>query len=222
VKSFEAGVLPRTAALVYTLLVVELLFLLTAAPGLVLLVLLDHDASNVPLAAACAVPCGPAFSAALFAVRHRSGDLTDLTPARAFWRGYRGNLLPVLKIWVPWLAWLAIVMVNLAHGAASGVPGWWRVLLVVVAVVATLWVVNALVITSLFAFRAVDVARLAFYFLVRTGGATLGSAGLVVVAGGVTAVSSEAVLALLGSVLAIALLWTDRSMLAAIRERFTA
>lgn len=218
----NAGVLARAAALVYTLLVVELLFLLTAAPALVLLVLLDHDASNVPLAAACAIPVGPAFSAALFAVRHRSGDLADLAPARAFWRGYAGNLRPVLMIWVPWLAWLAVVAVVLAHGAAAGVPGWWRVLLVVLAVVATLWVINALVITSLFAFRAVDVARLAVYFLMRTGRATLGSAGLVVVAAGVTVLSSEAVLALLGSVLAAALLWTDRSMLDAVQARFTA
>src|SRR5258705_8120945 len=46
------GPLARAAAVVYTLPVVELLLLLTTAPGLILLILLDRDASNVPLAAA--------------------------------------------------------------------------------------------------------------------------------------------------------------------------
>ncbi|MEV6928139.1 hypothetical protein AB0M46_27080 [Dactylosporangium sp. NPDC051485] len=54
------------------------------------------------------------------------------------------------------------------------------------------------------AFRTVDVARLALHFLPR--GATLGNAGLLVAASGVTMLASEAVAALLGSVLAAVLL----------------
>lgn len=218
---FGDGPLARAAALVYTHLVVELLLLGTAMPGLVVLVLLDRDTSNIPLAAACAVPFGPALSGALYALHHRSRDATDLRPAAAFWRGYRLNFRGALAIWVPWLAWLTIVAVNLAHFSAAGVPGWWAVLLVVVAIAATLAAVNALVITSLFAFRAVDVARLAASFLGRTPGVTLGSACLLVVAAGVTAVSSEAVLALLGSAFAAALLRTCRTMIAEIRRDFT-
>ena len=221
-REFGQGPLAGAAALVYTLLVIELLLLLTTAPGLVLLILLDRDASNIPLAALFAVPFGPALSAALFAVHRRHSDLTDLKPAAAFWRGYRLNARGALAIWIPLLALLAIIGVNLSHGSAAGVPGWWRVLLVVIVAVATLWAANALVITSLFAFRARDIARLAVYFLVRTFGATLGSAGVLIVAGVITFFTSEAVLMLLGSLLAAALLMTSRPMIAMVHERFIA
>jgi hypothetical protein len=221
-RQFGDGPLSRAAALIYTLLVVEILFLASTVPGLVPLVLLDRNASNIPLAAVCALPLGPAISAALYALQHRHCDLTDLKPAAAFWRGYKANVGGVLKVWVPLLAGLTIVAVNLANFSAANVPGWWAILLGIVAVAATLWGVNALVITSLFAFRATDVARLAAYFLVRKKGVTVGNAGLVVAAAGVTVLSSEAVLALLGSVLAIALLKTCRPMTDEIRKEFTA
>jgi hypothetical protein len=219
---FGEGPLARASALVYTLLVVELLLLVTAAPGLVALVLLDRDASNIPLAAACAVPLGPALSAAVYALHHRRRDLDDLRPAAAFWRGYRINLRGALQVWVPWLAWLTIVAVNLAHLTAAGVPAWWAPLLVVVAAVGTLAAVNALVIASLFSFRAVDVARLAMAFLARSPGVALGNTCLLAVAAGVTALASEAVLALLGSVLALALVRTCRPMIVQIQREMTA
>ena len=207
-RHFGEGPLARAAALIYTHLVVELLLLGTTLPGLLLLILLDRDASNIPLAAACALPLGPALSAALYALHHRRRELTDLRPAAAFWRGYRLNFRGALAIWVPWLAWLTIVGVNLAHFSAAGVPGWWAVLLVVVAVAATLVAADALVITSLFSFRAADVARLAASYV--------GSRP------GVTAVASEVVLALLGSVLAAMLLRSCRPMVAEIQREFTA
>lgn len=221
-RQFGEGPLARAAALAYNLLVVELLLVVTTVPGLVVLVLLDRDASNVPLAAACALPLGPALSAAVYALHHSRRDLTHLIPAATFWRGYRLNFRGAMQIWVPWLVWLTIVAVNLAHFTATGLPRWWAVLLVLAAAAATLWAVNALVITSLFAFRATDVARLAASSLARTPGVTLGNACLLVVAAGVTAVSSEAVLALLGSVLASALLRTCRPMILEIQREFTA
>jgi uncharacterized membrane protein YesL len=221
-RQFGEGPLARASALIYTLLVVEVLLLITTAPGLVALVLLDRDASNIPLAAACAVPFGPALSAALYALRHRGRDLADLRPGAAFWRGYRLNVRGALLVWVPWLAWLMIVAVNLSHLAAAGVPVWWAVLLALVAAAATLAEVNALVITSLFSFRAPDVVRLAVSHLVRTPGVTLATACLLVVAAGVTVAASELVLGLLGSVLAAALLRTSGPMIAAIRREFTA
>jgi uncharacterized membrane protein YesL len=221
-RHFGEGPLARAVALVYTVLVVELLLLLTAAPGLVLLVLLDRDASNVPLAAACVLPFGPAFSAGLYALARRRLDLTDLRPAAAFWRGYKLNAAGVLRIWIPFLVVVTVIGVNLTHLDAAGVPSWWAVLLVLVAAIVVLWAVNALVITSLFAFRAVDVARLAAYFLVHRAGVTLGNAGLLVVAGGLTAVSSEAIPVLLGSVFAAMFVLTSRPMTTEIEEKFTA
>jgi len=215
---FGEGPLARACALVYTLMVVEALFLLTAVPGLAGLVLLGRDATNVPLAALCLIPAGPALSAALYAVHHRRLDLTDLRPGAAFWRGYRLNLRGVVKLWIPWLLWMAVLGSNLA---VAGAGGWWAVSSVVVAVVATLWVANALVITSLFAFRARDVARLAAYFLTRSPRASLGNACLLVLAAAVTLVASEVAMALLASVLASLLLLNSRTMIAEVRERFT-
>jgi hypothetical protein len=219
-QRFGDGPLSRAAALIYTLLVVEGMLLLAALPGLVPLILLDRDASNVPLAAACALPLGPALGAAVFALHRRSRDIADLEPAKAFWRGYRMNLLDVLRLWVPWLVLLMIIGVSLANFTAAGVPGWWAGLLVVIAAGSVLWMANALVISSLFAFRTRDVARLAAYFLGRRPGVTLGNAGLVILAGAVTYVANDAVLALLGSVLAAMLLQSSRPMTADIRERF--
>ena len=51
------------------------------APGLVVLLLLDRDGSNVPLFAVCAVPLGPAVSAAVYALHRRHSDLADLRTA---------------------------------------------------------------------------------------------------------------------------------------------
>ncbi|MET8145567.1 hypothetical protein ABZU32_35145 [Sphaerisporangium sp. NPDC005288] len=221
-RRFGEGPLSRISALVYTLLVVELSFLAAALPGLAGLVLLDRSAGNLPLAVACALPVGPALSAALYALHRRGRDLADLRPAAAFWRGYRANLGGVLKLWIPYLVWMAIVATTLANLGAAGVPGWWAALLAAVAVAATLWAAGALVVTSLFAFRAADVARLAAYFLSRRPAVTLANACLLVVAGGVTLVATEAVTALLASVLAAALLWNTRTVVAEVEREFTA
>jgi hypothetical protein len=221
-RAFGAGPLARVAALVYTLLVTEGLLLLTSAPGLVPLLLLRADASNLPLDAACLVPAGPAVSAALFALRQRSGDLADLHPAAAFWRGYRLNAAGVLRVYVPWLAGVTMVAMALAHGPASGVPGWWRALLVVIVVAGILWLANAMVITSLFAFRTVDVARLAAYFLGRTPLVALGNAGVVIAGALVAAFGTEPVALLLAAVGCLALLTSSRPMIEQVKERFTA
>lgn len=221
-RQFGEGPLARVAALVYALMTIELLLLVTTLPGLVLLVALDRDAADAPLAVACALPVGPALSAALYALRHHRGDLTDLRPAAAFWRGYRLNAGAVLRLWVPWLAGLALVAENLAHVRAAGVPRWWTALLVVVAVASALWMANALVIISLFAFRPIDVARLAVYFLGRTRGVTLANLCLLIVAAGVVLIASEAGLALAAVFFAAGLLRAAQPMVVQVTEDFTA
>ncbi len=220
-REFGEGPLARVAALVYNLLTVELLLFAATLPGLVPLVLLDRDASNAPLAVACAIPLGPALSAALFALRRRGADLADLKPAAQFWRGYKLNAGAVLRVWIPWLALMAILAVNLSHRKAAAIPGWWVALLVAFAVAATLWMANALVITSLFAFRPIDVARLAAYFLGRTKAVTLGNLCLLICAAGLVLVASEAVLALAGVVFAAFLLRICQPMIALVTEEFT-
>jgi uncharacterized membrane protein YesL len=222
VTRFGEGPLSKSMALLYTLMTIEFLLLVSLLPGLLPYLLLERDASNLPLFAICALPIGPAVSAALYALRHRRLDLTDLKPAAAFWRGYRANFLPVLQIWAPLLVWLTILAVNLTHLASAGVPTWWAALLVVVAVAAMLWGINALMITSLFSFRARDVARLALYYLGRTKGVTLGNLCLLIAAAGLTALASEVVLVLLGSVLALVLLRTNIPMITDVQREFTA
>lgn len=213
---FGEGPLSRAAALVYTLLVVELLLVLTTAPGLVALALLDRDVSNLPLVALCAVPLGPALSAAVYAL-HQRPDLTDLHPAR----GYRRNVADALLVWVPLLVWLTVLAVNLAHLPSAGVPRWWAVPLVLVGAGSAVLGAHALVITSLFAFRLRDVVRLARFFVLRTPVVTLGTAGLLGAATALLA-TSPALLVALAAVLALALLRGGDPMIAQIRKEFTA
>ncbi|WP_189046746.1 hypothetical protein [Micromonospora sonchi] len=220
-REFGAGPLSRAAALIYTLLVVELLLLLCAAPGLVALFALERHASNLPLVAACAVPLGPAFSAALYALHHQRLDLTELHPSRLFRRGYRANLAGSLLVWVPTLLWLTVIAINLVNLSAAGVPRWWAALLVPVGAGVAVVGVNALVITSLFTFRVRDVVRLAGYFVLRTPQVTVGTALLLVAATVLTLVASEAALAALGSVLALALVRGGEPMITTVRQEFT-
>ncbi|MFF0155441.1 DUF624 domain-containing protein [Micromonospora sp. NPDC005203] len=219
-QQFGDGPLSRITSRVYLLLVVELLFLLTTLPGLLPMLLLGRDPSNLPLAAVLLVPVGPALSAALYALRHQRSDLTDLRPATLFWRGYRANLSGVLRVWVPTLLWLTVLAVNLAYRGAVGLPGWWTGPLVLLAVAVTLCAANALVVTSLFDFRTRDVLRLAVHFLVRTPGVTVGNALLVAAAAAVTAVFSEAVLAMLASVAVLAFLRVSDPMVRLIQKDF--
>lgn len=221
-REFGEGPLAKVSALVYTLLATEGLFLLTTAPGLVLLLLLDRSSSNLPLDALCLLPVGPAASAALFALHQRQSDLGQLSPAASFWRGYRLNAAGALKVFVPWLLVLTMLSMTLAHRAASHLPGWWVALLVVIGVVATLWLVNALLITSLFAFRTVDIARLATWFLGRTPMATIGNLGVLLIAAVVTAYGTEALAALLVSVFSMLLLSSSAKTIALVRRDFIA
>ncbi|WP_329414621.1 hypothetical protein OG802_27395 [Streptomyces sp. NBC_00704] len=219
---FGAGPLSRAAALLHTLLTVEALFLATAAPGLAGLLALGPDPANLPLAAVCLTPLAPAASAALYALHHRGRDLTDLHPARAFGRGLRLNALPALRLWTPLSVWLTVIAFTLTHFNATGLPVWWAVLLGAVGAACLLWGAHALVLTSLFTFRARDTARLAAYFLLRRRSVTLAAASLLVLAAAVTAAFTEALTALLAAPLLLSLLRSSRPLIAETREEFTA
>ncbi|GAB7105080.1 hypothetical protein JCM4814A_33940 [Streptomyces phaeofaciens JCM 4814] len=218
---FGTGVLSRAAALLHTLLTVEALLLAAATPGLIALFLLDPDPANLPLAAVCLLPLGPALSAALYALHHRGRDLTDLHPARAYARGWRLNAVPALTLWTPLLAWLTVIAFTLTHFAATGLPRWWAALLGLTGAVSLLWGAHALVLTSLFAFRSRDTARLAAYFLLRHARATAGAASLLVLAAGLTALLTEALPALLAAPLLLSLLHCERPVIAETEEDFT-
>ncbi|TDC33755.1 DUF624 domain-containing protein [Micromonospora sp. KC213] len=220
-RQFGTGPLSRVAAYVHILLVVELLLLVTTLPGLAPLLLLDRDVSNLPLVAVGLLPVGPAVCAALYALRHQPPDLTDLRPAAVFWRGYRASLAGVLRIWAPALLWLTVIAVNLAHLDAAAVPSWWAVPLLGVGALVALCTAQALVVIALFTFRTRDILRLAPHLLVRSPSATVGNLLLLAAATGITAVFSEAVLALFGSLLVLAFLRINEPVIDTVREEFT-
>ncbi|MER7476288.1 hypothetical protein ABTX60_01330 [Streptomyces sp. NPDC126510] len=221
-SGFGTGTLSRASALTHTLLTVEALLLLTASPGLAALLLLGPDPANLPLAALCLLPLGPALSAALYALHHRSHDLTELHPARDCLRGWRLNAVPALKLWAPLLVWLTVIAFTLTHFSATGLPGWWALLLAVIGTGSLLWGAHALVLTSLFAFRARDTARLAAYFLFRHGRATLAAVSLLVLTAASATLLTEALPALLAAPLLLSLLHGSRSVIAETRKDFTA
>lgn len=128
----------------------------------------------------------------------------------------------MLRLWVPLLAWLTVIGFSLTHFPDAGVPGWWAGLLVVVGVVSLLWGGHALVLGSLFAFRSGDTARLAAYFLLHRPTASLATASLLVLAGGLTALGTEALPVLLAAPLLLSLLHAFRSEITEAQEDFTA
>ncbi|MEV7866369.1 hypothetical protein AB0P17_09745 [Streptomyces sp. NPDC088124] len=219
--TFGTGTLSRAAALVHTLLITQLMVLVATAPCLVALLFLARDASNLPLAAVCLLPLGPALSAALYALHSRGRDLTELRPARAYTRGWRLNAVPVLKLWAPLLGWLSVIGFSLAHFPAAGLPRWWAWLPALTGLVSVVWGTYALVLASLFTFRTADTARLAAYLMLRHGGATLGTASLLALAAGLTVLFTEALPALLAAPLLLCLLHTTRPVITEAQEDFT-
>ena len=214
------GPLPRWSAVVYWFLVVEGMLLLTSAPGLVLLGLLDRDVSNVPLVALACVPFGPSVAAALFAWRVFARD-RDLSPARHFWRGYRLDVLDVLRWWIPTLAVLAVVAVNLTHLGATGLPPALGIALGAVAVLVVLWAGHALVLSALFSFRTRDVARLGAYFVAGKPLVTLGFVSVLVLTGAL-AYASDWLLVLLAAPLTYLYARTAAPVVVAAEAQFTA
>ena len=213
------GALPRWSAAVYWFLVVEGMLLLTSAPGLVLLQLLERDVSNIPLVALACVPFGPSVAAALFAWRVFARD-RDLSPARHFWRGYRLDVLDVLRWWVPTLAVLAVVAVNLTHLGAAGIPPVVGVALGAVALLIVLWSGHALVLSALFSFRTRDVARLGAYFVAAKPLVTLGFVSVLVLTAALTYVS-DWLLVLLAAPLTYLYARTAAPVVAAAEAQFT-
>jgi len=214
------GALPRWSAAVYWFLVVEGMLVLTSAPGLVLVQLLDRDASNIPLIALAFVPFGPSVAAALFAWRVFARD-RDLSPARHFWRGYRLDALDVLRWWVPTLAVLAIIGFNLAHLGAAGLPSVLGAALGAVALLIVVWSGHALVLSALFSFRTRDVARLGAYFVAAKPLVSLGLVSVLVLATAAAFVT-DWLLVLLAAPLTYLYARTAAPVVAAAEAQFTA
>lgn len=215
----RSGPLGRLTAVVYWFLVVEGCFLLAAAPGFVGLLLLERDASNIPLFALCLVPVAPAFLAAMATLQRRASS-EELVVWPVFWRLWWRNLGDVLRLWVPTLVVLAVLTVNLVQGPTAGVGGVYVVGSGILAGGVLLWAVMALVIATFFVFRIRDAARLGAYYLGARPLVTLGILSFLVIVVATIAFTSDWVAALAGSLLAAFLLLTVQPVLTDVRERF--
>lgn len=215
------GVLGRGAGTIYWFLVVGLLLAVATLPGALPLLLLDRSTSNLPLVALCLVPVGPAVSAGLFAFRDRYQAET-LKPMHSFIRGYRLNAADILKLWIPALAVETIIAISLANLDQAGVPGGYGGVLVVLAAMIAVWAGLALVISSFFALRTRDVARLGVYYLAKTPLVALGVLATLVVAAGIVYFTFDAVLVLFGSVLVWMLMRSSEAMVSHVEETFIA
>lgn len=213
---------PSFVAAVVWFVVIAGLLAATTVPTLVWLLFLEARWSNVPLMVALGIPVGPALSAALFAWRRFTQD-HDRSPARHFWRGYQLNWADALRIWVPSLAVLALLGVNLVTlGGNDDAPAAFAVVGVVAAVLVVVWTAHAMLVVSLFSFRARDVVRVAVYFMLAKPLVSLGA--LAIVAAGVAAAwfVHPWLPVALGSVLTY-LLWRNGAAMAAeIERRFVA
>lgn len=219
------GPFSRGSAAVYWAVVVEGLLVLTSLPTLLAFVMLDRSPGNAPLFALAAVPLGPSLAAAVFAWRDwlttPPGD-RDLSPARHYWRGYRLSWRDVLRWWVPTLVVLTVLAVNVAGAGALGGSGRaFAVVSLVVAVAVLVWAGNALVLSSLFAFRTRDVARLSAHYLAAKPVSGLGVLALVVVAVGIALLATDWLLVLLASPLVALLVRNATPVVADATTRFT-
>lgn len=220
-REFGDGVLARITARIYWYVVVGALVALGCVPSLVLLALLDRSTGNALLVPLCLVPAAPFLSAGLFALHARAGA-DEPVPGRTFLRGLRLNWLDVLRLWVPATVVLGVVLTSVVHRQVAGIGVAYAVVLGVVGLVVLLWAVQALLLASLFSFRARDVARLSVYYLGRRPGVTVGLLALVVVAGGVVWLAGELVLALVAVAWLAFLLRVAQPVLDDVRARFVA
>lgn len=214
------GILSRLAAAVYRYLVLGLFLAGAGAPTVVLWTLLARQPENVALFVAALLPIAPALSAALYAQRAWSVE-PDLHPTRALRRGLVANTLDVVKWWSVVLVLGVVLVVNIVF--AEGVPGGelLRPVCVVLLVGLVAWSGHLMVISSFFSFRLRDALRLAAVVLFARWSSSLGFLSLALVTAAVIALTSEAVLLLLGWAFAGMLWLIARPVQAYVTERFT-
>lgn len=214
------GPLSRAAAVVYRMLVLEVQLLLASLPTVAGILLLDRDASNLPLFVFALTPLAPALVAAVASVR-ASGAHPDLSPGRHFLRAYRRDLVPTLRWAVPAALALALLSFNLVHLGAVDGGAVLRPALLLLAAGIVVWCGHMIVLTATFRFRTRDAARIAVAQLLPRWTFSLGILSLLVVAVFVVFAASEALLLLLLWAFAALLALMARPLIDDVTRRFT-
>lgn len=215
------GPLSRGAAAIYRMLVLEAQLALASAPTIVALLVLDRDASNLPLFVIALLPITLALVAGVAAVR-AAGAEPDLSPGRHFIRAYRRDATATLTWAAPAHLVLALLTFNLVHLDAVDGGNAMRPLLLVVALLIVVWSGHMLVLTAGFRLRTRDAARIALAGLLPQWRFSLGVLALLVVAVFTVLAGSEVLLLLLLWAFAGLLALMARPVFEDVKTRFTA
>ncbi len=189
----KAGFLTRISNAVYCHLGLALCLALLCGPTLLVLTFLAPSATNTPLFVLAQLPVAPAMAAGLYAVRAwRAG--ADVAPFALFAKGLQLNTVDVLKWWVPALGVLSVLAVNIGFDVEMPGRAGLQVVNLVLAVMLVLACGHALVISSAFSFRVIDIARLALFLLGQGWRLTLLFISMLIVATAIVVAGSDMVL----------------------------
>jgi hypothetical protein len=200
--------------------VLEAQLLLATFPTTLAVLLLDRDASNLPLFVIALIPVAPALVAGVEAVRAAAAD-PDLAPGRHFLPAYRRDLVPTLRWAVPAAVALALLSFNLTHLAAVDGGEALRPVILLLAMAIVVWGGHMVVLTAVFRFRTADAARIAVVQIVPRWGFSLGVLSLLVIAGFLVLVASEILLLLLLWAFVAMIALMARPVLDDVTRRFT-
>lgn len=214
------GPLSQLAQAVYQHAALAVCLAVGCAPTVLVVSLLSVTPGNAAFFVLAQLPVAPVLAAGLWAVRGWRDDPEE-GPFVLFWQGLRRSTADVLRWWVPTVLAVTVLAVDvLASGTVPAAEAL-RPVALVLAGVLVLWSGHMLVVTTFFSFRTRDAARVAAVMLLARWRVTLVHVSLLVVAVGVTALGSDAILALSAWALVSMLEVVSRPVVTDTRERFT-
>lgn len=220
-REFGDGILFRLCRQVYAVGAITVGLAVGALPLIIVSITAVRDLSNAVIFGAAAIPLGPAWAAALYALR-RLRDETDTGPVRDFARGLRLNTREVLAGWLPGLAILTVLTLDLGYLSAGRTTVdrllFWPVF--GVAVLVALLLGTFLIIVSRYRFRLRDAVRIALHLILRKPMVSLGQIAIMIIAAGLTVLFTDAALVLAGGCLAYLAVLNGRPLERAIEDSY--
>lgn len=163
---FQAGGFYRFSNYVYSLLILNFLFIITNILCFAALILLIPTISNAILYYIAFIPAGPAI-AALFHSLSILGRHKEITPIKTFFSAYKDNFTDVLKVWIPIITLFFILIIDIQYFNQN--PTVFNQVLngifLVALILLVLFTIYVLIITTHYEFRIRDIYRLSVYYL---------------------------------------------------------
>ena len=214
------GPLSQLAQAVYQHAALAVCLALGCAPTVVLVSSLSATPGNAAFFVLAQLPVAPVLAAGLWAVRAWRDD-PEQGPFVLVGHGLRRSVGDVLRWWVPTVLVATVLAVDVWASGSVPAAQALRPVALVLAGLLVLWSGHMLVVTTFFTFRTRDAARVAAVMLLAQWRVTLAHVSLLVVAVGVTAFGSDALLALSAWALVSMLEAVSRPVVTDTRERFT-